>query len=252
MVQAHIHYATDFYSGACRNSFSRINGIMIQAEQEAHNNFIALSRLIPEHAEVFRRLSELERRHREGFAACGHHLHVTPDLKFAEHFFAGLHHAFQNAAITQQIATCLLIQILGIECFASTLHENYIPVADDFARQVTESTFRDKYSHFNLCESWLKLQFKDIKDELKAANRQVLPTICCMLHHLGSDAQAIGMNPESLIEDFFVQYDETLSQVGFNARDILRMLSCALATNNADSSYNSCRSGVRKIRLCSP
>jgi Long-chain fatty aldehyde decarbonylase len=61
---------------------------------------------------------------------------VKPDLSFASNFFAGLCQAFQVAAANHQIAPCLLIQALMIECFAIAAYNNYIPVADNFAREV--------------------------------------------------------------------------------------------------------------------
>lgn len=225
MVQSQMDYATKLYSGTSQVAFSRIKGIMIQAEQEAYNNFTRLSKLLPEQADVFLRLAKMESRHREGFEDCSRHLHVIPDTEFAEQLFSDLRCAFQDAAVKHQVATCLLIQVLGVECFASTLHKNYLSIADEFSHRVTRAIIDDKYSHFNLCEAWLRTHFKVVQDELQVTNRQVLLLIRRMLDRVELDAQAIGISQYSLTEEFIVQYDEALSQIGFNARNILRMLS---------------------------
>lgn len=228
MSQTQASQTLDFCSDTYRNTFSRINGIVIEGEQEAHDNFICLAELLPEHTEELIRLGKMEFRHRKSFEACGRNLNVTPDLTFAEQFFADLRQSFQDAAANQQIATCLLIQALVIECFAIAAYNNYIPVADDFARKVTESVVADEYLHLNFGEVWLKANFVAVKAELEAANRQVLPIIWRMLNRVESDAKGIGMNKQSLIEEFIVRYGEALSQIGFSTREILRLSSQGL------------------------
>ncbi len=228
MSQTQASQTLDFCSDTYRNTFSRINGIVIEGEQEAHDNFICLAELLPEHTEELIRLGKMEFRHRKSFEACGRNLNVTPDLTFAEQFFADLRQSFQDAAANQQIATCLLIQALVIECFAIAAYNNYIPVADDFARKVTESVVADEYLHLNFGEVWLKANFVTVKAELEAANRQVLPIIWRMLNRVESDAKGIGMNKQSLIEEFIVRYGEALSQIGFSTREILRLSSQGL------------------------
>lgn len=228
MSQTQASQTLDFCSDTYRNTFSRINGIVIEGEQEAHDNFICLAELLPEHTEELIRLGKMEFRHRKSFEACGRNLNVTPDLTFAEQFFADLRQSFQDAAANQQIATCLLIQALVIECFAIAAYNNYIPVADDFARKVTESVVADEYLHLNFGEVWLKANFVSVKAELEAANRQVLPIIWRMLNRVESDAKGIGMNKQSLIEEFIVRYGEALSQIGFSTREILRLSSQGL------------------------
>lgn len=241
MLQSQIDYTTGFYSGTSRDSFSRIHGLMIQAEQEAYDHFMGLSYLLPAQAEALLRLADMERRHRKNLEACGRHLHLTPNLEFAESFFADLRQAFQEAATNNRIATCLLIHVLGIECLLLAVHENYIPVADHFSRKVTESIVDDKYSHFNFCEGWLKAHFREVKNELKLANRQVLPIICRLLDRIQLDGPVIGISEQSLVEDFTIEYDRALSNIGFDSCEILRMLSHALIVNQVDSSYNDYR-----------
>ncbi len=228
MAQSQIAQVLDFHSDAYREPFSRINGIVIEGEQEAYDNFLCLSDLLPEYKEALVYLGKMERRHRKSFEACGRNLNVTPDLKFAQQFFAELHQAFEAAAANHQIATCLLIQALVIECFAIAAYHNYIPVADDFARKITESVVADEYHHLNFGETWLKLHFEEVKAELEATNQKVLPIIWKMLNQVESDANAIGLNKQSLVEEFVARYGDALSQIGFNTREILRMCSHGL------------------------
>ncbi|HEY9835022.1 MAG TPA: aldehyde oxygenase (deformylating) [Stenomitos sp.] len=183
----------------------------------------------PEAALELIRLGKIEARHRKSFEACGRNLKVTPDLDFAREFFADLRRIFQEAAAEHKIATCLLIQSLVIECFAIAAYNNYIPVADDFARKITESVVKDEYTHLNFGESWLAEHLEQVKDEIEAANRQVLPMIWRMLNQVESDAKVLGMNKHALVEEFLVRYSEALHQVGFGIRDILRLSSQGLA-----------------------
>lgn len=233
MTQSQTGQTLDFCSDTYRDAFSRINGIVITGEQEAYDNFVGLANLLPEHAEELTRLGKMERRHSKSFEACGRNLDVTPDLAFAQEFFADLRSAFLDAAANQKTATCLLIQALVIECFAIAAYNNYIPVADDFARKVTESVVADEYQHLNFGEVWLKANFEEVKAELEAANQQILPLIWKMLNQVESDAQSIGMNKQSLIEEFMVRYGDALEQIGFSTREIMRLSSQGLATKKS-------------------
>lgn len=228
MAQTQVSPVFDFHSDAYRDPFSRINGIVIEGEQEAYDNFICLAGLLPEYKEALVYLGKMERRHRKSFEACGRNLNVVPDLKFAQLFFAELHQAFAEAVTNRQIATCLLIQALVIECFAIAAYHNYIPVADDFARKITEVVVADEYHHLNFGETWLKLHFEAVKAELETANQKVLPIIWKMLNQVESDANAIGLKKQSLIEEFIARYGDALNQIGFSTREILRMCSHGL------------------------
>ena len=172
----------------------------------------------------------MESRHKKGFEACGRNLQVTPDLEFAREFFAGLHRNFQQAAELNQVVTCLLIQSLIIECFAIAAYNIYIPVADDFARKITEGVVKDEYSHLNFGEVWLKEHFEVSKAELEQANRQNLPIVWKMLNLVEDDAHTLAMEKEALIEDFMIQYGEALSNIGFTTRDIMRLSAYGLAS----------------------
>lgn len=213
----------DFQSEIYKDAYSRINAIVIEGEQEAYENYIRLAELLPESKDDLIRLSKMESRHKKGFEACGRNLQVTPDLEFAREFFSGLHQNFQDAAAEGKVVTCLLIQSLIIECFAIAAYNIYIPVADDFARKITEGVVKEEYSHLNFGEVWLKENFTQSKAELEDANRQNLPIVWRMLNKVEKDAHTLAMEKEALVEDFMIQYGEALSNIGFTTRDIMRM-----------------------------
>src|SRR5512146_1924136 len=144
MTQTYRREALDFHSDSYRDAFSRINGIVIEGEREAYGNFTRLAELLPDHAAELDRLGKMEYRHSRSFEACGRNLNVLPDLAFAQTFFADLRTTFRQAAVHQNIASCLLIQALIIECFAIAAYDNYIPVADDFAQKITQSVVADE------------------------------------------------------------------------------------------------------------
>ncbi|MEH2163060.1 MAG: aldehyde oxygenase (deformylating) [Nostoc sp.] len=213
----------DFKSETYKDAYSRINAIVIEGEQEAHENYITLGGLLPESHDELIRLSKMESRHKKGFEACGRNLQVTPDLQFAKEFFSGLHQNFQTAAAEGKVVTCLLIQSLIIECFAIAAYNIYIPVADDFARKITEGVVKEEYSHLNFGEVWLKEHFTESKAELELANRQNLPIVWRMLNQVEGDAHTMAMEKDALVEDFMIQYGEALSNIGFTTRDIMRL-----------------------------
>jgi fatty aldehyde decarbonylase len=223
MQQVAADLEIDFKSEKYKDAYSRINAIVIEGEQEAYENYIQLAQLLPEHKEDLIRLSKMESRHKKGFEACGRNLEVAPDLQFAKEFFAGLHGNFQKAAAEGKVVTCLLIQSLIIECFAIAAYNIYIPVADDFARKITEGVVKDEYSHLNFGEVWLKDNFAASKAELEEANSQNLPIVWKMLNQVEQDAATLAMEKEALVEDFMIQYGEALGNIGFTTRDIMRM-----------------------------
>ncbi|BAZ17700.1 hypothetical protein NIES4071_95800 [Calothrix sp. NIES-4071] len=213
----------DFSSEVYKDAYSRINAIVIEGEQEAHENYIRLAEMLPDFHDDLVRLSKMESRHKKGFESCGRNLKVTPDMEFAKSFFAGLHRNFQEAAAEGKVVTCLLIQSLIIECFAIAAYNIYIPVADDFARKITEGVVKDEYSHLNFGEVWLKENFEASKAELEEANRQNLPLVWKMLNQVENDAENMAMGKDALVEDFMIQYGDALSNIGFNTRDIMRL-----------------------------
>lgn len=219
----------DFFSDAYRDTYSRINAIVIEGEKEAYNNFAKLAELLPEHERELTFLAKIEAGHSKSFVACGQNLNVTPDLEFARQFFADLCQCFATAASENKIATCLLIQALVIECFAISAYNVYIPVADAFAKKITEAVVKDEYSHLNFGEVWLKANFESVKAELQAANRQILPIIWRMLNQVEQDTRVMGMPKSEMIKDFLMHYGEALSKIGFTTREVMQMSAAGLA-----------------------
>jgi fatty aldehyde decarbonylase len=219
----------DFQSELYKDAYSRINAIVIEGEQEANDNYQRLADLLPNDKDQLIGLARMENRHKKGFEACGRNLSVTPNMDFAREFFSDLHNNFQIAAAEGKIVTCLLIQSLIIECFAISAYNIYIPVADDFARKITEGVIKDEYMHLNYGEEWLKANFEASKAELEEANKANLPLVWKMLNQVADDAQVLGMEREALVEDFMIQYGEALTNIGFTTRDVMRMSAHGLA-----------------------
>ena len=134
-------------------------------------------------------------------------------MPFAGTFFGPLHGNFQAALKDGKVVTCLLIQALLIEAFAISAYHIYIPVADPFARKITEGVVKDEYTHLNYGQEWLKANFEASK-ELFEANKANLPLIRSMLEEVAADAAVLHMDKEDLIEDFLIAYQEALSEIG--------------------------------------
>jgi len=213
----------DYTSETYKDAYSRINAIVIEGEQEAQNNYLDLIKLLPDSKDELTRLSKMEARHKKGFQACGKNLNVTPDMEFGKAFFAELDQNFQNALAEGKVVTCLLIQSLIIECFAISAYNIYIPVADPFAKKITEGVVKDEYTHLNYGEEWLKANFDSVKEELEQANRENLPLVWKMLNQVTEDAKVLGMEKDALVEDFMIAYGEALGNIGFSTREIMRM-----------------------------
>ena len=218
----------DFTTEAYKDAYSRINGIVIEGENEAHQNYVSIGELIPEAKDELKRLALMEKKHAKGFMSCGRNLGVTPDMEFAKTFFGPLHDNFQNALAAGNIPTCLLIQGLIIESFAIAAYHIYIPVSDPFARKITEGVVKDEYLHLNYSELWLKANLESCREELIQANRQNLPLVRKMLDQVAADAAVLHMGKEDLIEDFLVAYQDALTEIGFTTREIAKMAAAAL------------------------
>jgi fatty aldehyde decarbonylase len=218
----------DFSSDAYKDAYSRINAIVIEGEQEAHDNYLSIGTLIPDQAEELSRLARMELKHMKGFTACGANLGVTADMDFARAFFSPLRDNFQAALAEGKVVTCLLIQALLIEAFAIAAYHIYIPVADPFARRITEGVVKDEYTHLNYGQEWLKANLAASRDELEQANRDNLPHVRRMLERVADDAAVLHMEKEDLIEDFLIAYQEALTEIGFQPREIARMAAAAL------------------------
>ena len=219
----------DFTTESYKDAYSRINAIVIEGEKEAHDNYISLGTLMPDQADELVKLAKMEMKHMKGFTACAKNLNVVADMPFAREFFAPLHGNFQSALKEGKLVTCLLIQALLIEAFAISAYHIYIPVADPFARKITEGVVKDEYTHLNYGQEWLKENFEASKDELMTANKVNLPLIRSMLEQVAADASVLHMEKEDLIEDFLIAYQEALNEIGFTSRDIARMAAAALS-----------------------
>lgn len=229
MPQLEVSPDIDFHSDTYKDAYSRINAIVIEGEQEANANYIKLAELLPEHKDELLGLAKMESRHQKGFQSCGRNLQVTPDMEFARQFFADLHRNFQEAAAVGRVVPCLAIQSLIIECFAIAAYNIYIPVADPFARKITEGVVKDEYMHLNFGETWLKEHFEASKAELEQANRENLPIVWRMLNQVEDDAHILGMEKDALVEDFMIAYGEALSNIGFTPRELMRLSAYGLA-----------------------
>jgi fatty aldehyde decarbonylase len=218
----------DFNSDIYKDAYSRINAIVIEGEEEAYYNYIDIAEMLPDDKEELIRLSKMENRHKKGFESCGKNLNVIPDVDFARKYFGDLHGNFQKAKAEGKVVTCLLIQSLIIEAFAIAAYNIYIPVADPFARKITEGVVKDEYLHLNFGEEWLKAHFEESKAELEEANRANLPIIWRMLNEVENDAKELGMPKEELLEDFMISYGEALGNIGFSTREIMKMSSHGL------------------------
>ncbi len=218
----------DFTTEAYKSAYSRINAIVIEGEQEAHDNYISLGTLIPDQADELKQLARMELKHMKGFQACGKNLSVEPDMAFAKTFFSDLHGNFRTALDDGKVVTCLVIQALMIEAFAIAAYHIYIPVADPFARKITEGVVKDEYTHLNYGQEWLKANFESSRDEIIEANKANLPIIRRMLEEVADDAAELQMEKESLIEDFLIAYQEALMDIGFGPRDLAKMSAAAL------------------------
>jgi fatty aldehyde decarbonylase len=218
----------DFSTATYKDAYSRINAIVIEGEQEAHDNYIAIGTLLPDQVDELTRLARMELKHMKGFTACANNLGVTADMGFAKEFFSPLHGNFQRALSDGKVVTCLLIQALLIEAFAIAAYHIYIPVADPFARKITEGVVKDEYTHLNYGQEWLKANLEASRAELEQANRDNLPLVRKMLDQVAGDAAVLHMDKEDLIEDFLIAYQEALTEIGFTTREIAKMAAAAL------------------------
>ena len=218
----------DFTTESYKDAYSRINAIVIEGEQEAHDNYISLTTLIPNELEELTKLAKMELKHKRGFTACGKNLGVQADMIFAKEFFSELHGNFQIALKNGRTTTCLLIQAILIEAFAISAYHVYIRVADPFAKKITQGVVKDEYLHLNYGQEWLKENLSTCKDELIEANKVNLPLIKKMLDQVADDASVLAMDREELMEEFMIAYQDTLLEIGLDNREIARMAMAAI------------------------
>ena len=218
----------DFTTDSYKDAYSRINAIVIEGEQEAHDNYISIATLIPNELEELTKLARMEMKHKKGFTACGRNLGVEADMEFAKKFFSKLHGNFQIALEKGNLTTCLLIQAILIEAFAISAYNVYIGVADPFAKKITEGVVKDEYLHLNYGQEWLKENLSTCKEELMEANKVNLPLIKKMLDEVADDASVLAMDREELMEEFMIAYQDTLMEIGLDNREIARMAMAAI------------------------
>ena len=58
----------DFTTDSYKDAYSRINAIVIEGEQEAHDNYISLATLIPNELEELTKLAKMELKHKRGLS----------------------------------------------------------------------------------------------------------------------------------------------------------------------------------------
>ena len=218
----------DFTTDSYKDAYSRINAIVIEGEQEAHDNYISIATLIPNELEELTKLAKMELKHKRGFTACGRNLGVQADMIFAKEFFSKLHGNFQIALKKGNLTTCLLIQAILIEAFAISAYHVYIRVADPFAKKITQGVVKDEYLHLNYGQEWLKANLSTCKQELMEANKVNLPLIKKMLDEVAEDASVLAMDREELMEEFMIAYQDTLLEIGLDNREIARMAMAAI------------------------
>ncbi len=218
----------DFTTDSYKDAYSRINAIVIEGEQEAHDNYISIATLIPNEIEELTKLAKMELKHKRGFTACGKNLGVQADMLFAKQFFSNLHGNFQAALKNGNLTTCLLIQAILIEAFAISAYHVYIRVADPFAKKITQGVVKDEYLHLNYGQEWLKANLSTCKQELMEANKINLPLIKKMLDEVAEDASVLAMDREELMEEFMIAYQDTLLEIGLDNREIARMAMAAI------------------------
>ena len=218
----------DFTTDSYKDAYSRINAIVIEGEQEAHDNYISIATLIPNELEELTKLAKMELKHKRGFTACGKNLGVEADMLFAKKFFSKLHGNFQIALKDGKTTTCLLIQAILIEAFAISAYHVYIRVADPFAKKITQGVVKDEYLHLNYGQEWLKENLSSCKEELMEANKVNLPLIKKMLDEVAEDASVLAMDKEELMEEFMIAYQDSLLEIGLDSREIARMALAAL------------------------
>lgn len=219
----------DYDAAAYKTAYGRLNGVVVEGEQEAYSNYLRLAEMLPQYQEEFTQAARVERRHQRSFQTCGRNLGVKADRGWAEGVFAGLHERFAAAAERGQLVPCLLIQALVVECLAIATYNAYLPVADDFSRQVTETVLKDEYQHLNFGQTWFKENFKALKGEIQSANQTILPIAKQILVSISQDAAHLGMDLETLEEEFTIQYGEALEDIGFSFQEVSRMAEAGAA-----------------------
>jgi len=225
MPSGSIPFTTEIY----RQSYGRINGVVVVGEALAEQHFRLLARAIPEDAGELKRLGDMEGRHARDFVGCAKNLGTQPDARFAKELFAPLHALFRDCDRRGDLPGCLVIQCLIVECFAVAAYRVYLPVADTYARPITASVLQDEVEHLNYGEVWLKQRFSAAKEAITAVCSQALPATLPILRALVPDMQTIGMDPLELMVEFTEIFEQSLEAIGFTRHDATRLTLRAMA-----------------------
>ena len=218
-----------FKSSIYLDAYSRINGMVVVGEGLADRHFRLLARAIPEDQQELERLAAMEGRHASDFVGCGRNLGVKPDVGLARQLFAPLHALFLERDRAGDLAGCLVIQGLVVECFAVAAYRHYLPVADAYAAPITAAVIADEGEHLGYAERWLQERFATVEASAVAISRQALPITLGILQSLAADLQAIGMDPIELVASFSELFQQTLETIGFEPPAARRILAGAAA-----------------------
>jgi fatty aldehyde decarbonylase len=218
-----------FKSSIYRDAYSRINGMVVVGEGLADRHFRLLARAIPEDQQELERLAAMEGRHASDFVGCGRNLGVKPDVGLARQLFAPLHALFLERDRLGDLAGCLVIQGLVVECFAVAAYRHYLPVADAYAAPITAAVIADEGEHLGYAERWLQERFAAVDVSVAAISRRALPITLSILQSLAADLQAIGMDPIELLASFSELFQQALETIGFEPPAARRILAGAAA-----------------------
>lgn len=214
----------DYASRSYRDAYSRINGLVVVGEGLADRHFRLLARAIPEDRGELERLGAMEGCHARAFSGCGRHLGVTPDLQLAKRLFAPLHQLFLACDRAADLAGCLVIQGLVVECFAVAAYRHYLPVADSYAQPITAAVLQDEAAHLHYAEAWLLAHLATVQPAVTAICRRALPMALRILQALSGDMRAIGIDPLDLIVSFQALFQQSLETIGYEPGQARRLI----------------------------
>lgn len=209
---------------AYRRAYARINGLVVVGEGLADRHFRLLARAIPADAGLLRRLAAMEGRHARDFVDCGAQLGIRPAFAFAQRQFDPLHGLFRACEQRGDLAGCLALQCLIVECFAVASYRCYLPVADPYAASITAAVLRDEAEHLDYGERWLAERFSAVRESVSSLCRSALPITLAILQAVRPDLEAIGIDPIGLVAEFVVLLQEALGRIGFEAAGSRRLL----------------------------
>lgn len=220
----------DLGSAGYRDAYSRVNGVVVVGEGLADRHFRLLARAIPADRADLLRLAAMEGRHARDFVGCGKNLGIQPDAVLAKRLFAPLHALFLDCDRQGDLAGCLTIQGLIIECFAVAAYRHYLPVSDPYARTITATVLMDEAEHLAYAEQWLQRRFTTVQPAVTAICRRALPVTLQILQVLVADLQAIGIDPFDLVASFQELFQAALVGIGYGPATVRRLLVGAAAS----------------------